>query len=219
MIGIADLVRRLSAAGAPAEAIAIAIEAVEAAIAPNEERKAKDRERKAAKRAELQGQSADVPQNVSGMSADIPNGQNQSTPLTTSSLLSDSQGIQKEEIKEEAQSSEPRARGTRLPDDWELGADNLKFAQGRGWRLAEIEIEAAKFRNYWTSKAGAGARKVNWDRTWQNWILNNKAGTQNGPASPNRFRGALDALNEHVRGLDERSEEGRPSPPRLLSHG
>lgn len=118
-------------------------------------------------------------------------------PLTTTSL-SDSQGIQKEESKEVVQSTELRARGTRLPDNWEPSAANWKFASGRGLRALDIEIEATKFRNYWTAKPGAGARKVNWDRTWENWILNSKAGSKNGTTG-----NVIDAADRLLERIDQ----------------
>ncbi len=31
--------------------------------------------------------------------------------------------------------------------------------------------ETLKFINYWTAKAGKDASKVDWLKTWQNWIL------------------------------------------------
>jgi len=76
-----------------------------------------------------------------------------------------------------------RARGTRLPDDWKPNDDM------REWTLtqlskAEAGRELTKFRNYWQAKAGAAARKVNWDKVWHNWILRvieerqNKNGTR-----------------------------------------
>ena len=30
------------------------------------------------------------------------------------------------------------------------------------------------FADYWTSKAGAGARKVDWFKTWCNWVRNSR---------------------------------------------
>lgn len=45
-----------------------------------------------------------------------------------------------------------------------------------------IETEAIKFRNHWTSKTGKDATKLDWSRTWQNWVLN--ARIPNGHAKP-----------------------------------
>ena len=61
-------------------------------------------------------------------------------------------------------------RGTRLPDDWKPNDDM------RTWTLSQLSQadaarELTKFRNYWQAKAGAAARKIDWDKTWHNWVL------------------------------------------------
>lgn len=62
-------------------------------------------------------------------------------------------------------------RGTRLPDAWELPAEwrvwaqvNFPFAP-----QAQIDDQAAQFHDYWISKPGAQAAKLNWEATWRNW--------------------------------------------------
>jgi len=57
-------------------------------------------------------------------------------------------------------------RGTRLDPNWEPSPKNIAFAESIGcnWKW-----EAPKFKAYWLSKAGAGATKLDWDMTWDNW--------------------------------------------------
>lgn len=62
-------------------------------------------------------------------------------------------------------------KGTRLPDDWVLSDSNYQYAASKGLDNQTIQDESEKFSNYWTSKTGVGATKLNWDKTWQNWIL------------------------------------------------
>jgi len=62
-------------------------------------------------------------------------------------------------------------RGTRLPDDWEISQECVDYALDRGMTRDRVAIEAEKFRNYWTSKSGADATKVDWFATWRNWVL------------------------------------------------
>lgn len=63
----------------------------------------------------------------------------------------------------------PTERGTRLLADWKpTDADWQLAGQLIGDRR---EIELTKFRNYWIAKAGKDARKLDWNRTWQNWVL------------------------------------------------
>ena len=93
----------------------------------------------------------------------------------------------------------PKARATRLEDDWKPSPDDLAFASSRGLSSAEINTEGIKFRNYWTAKSGKDATKLDWPRTWQNWILNhNSRGTTGGQTprdqSRDRFREALNRV-------------------------
>lgn len=64
-----------------------------------------------------------------------------------------------------------QAKGTRLPEDWELPQ------AWRQWAIDETpnidpDREAAKFRDYWVGKSGAGATKKDWQATWRNWCRN-----------------------------------------------
>lgn len=67
--------------------------------------------------------------------------------------------------------TKPRAeRATRIPDDFTISGEM------RSWALehapgVELERETIKFVNYWTAKGGTAATKLDWPRTWQNWIL------------------------------------------------
>lgn len=72
----------------------------------------------------------------------------------------------------------PRKRGTRLDPDWRPSDED------RAWTLERLDSHAAaveleKFRNYFVAKTGKDATKLDWGRTWRNWVLN-----ANGRASP-----------------------------------
>jgi hypothetical protein len=61
-------------------------------------------------------------------------------------------------------------RGTRIPDDFHLTDDM------RAWGLKNApavngERETLKFINYYRSAPGHRGVRIDWDRTWQNWIL------------------------------------------------
>ncbi|WP_019219857.1 YdaU family protein [Bartonella florencae] len=62
-------------------------------------------------------------------------------------------------------------RGCRLPADFEPDYD---FAHTEGLPPERIKVEIAKFRDYWRSKAGANATKIDWQATWRNWVRNSK---------------------------------------------
>lgn len=64
-------------------------------------------------------------------------------------------------------------RGTRLPLDWRLPDDWQIYAiEQRKWEPSDIEKEAASFADYWQSKAGQSAVKLDWRKTWMNWVRN-----------------------------------------------
>jgi hypothetical protein len=62
-------------------------------------------------------------------------------------------------------------RGSRLPTDWQPSEVNRAYAIDHGLTPEKVAIEAEKFRNHFTAKAGPGASKVDWDAAWRNWIL------------------------------------------------
>ena len=64
-----------------------------------------------------------------------------------------------------------KRRATRLPDDWSLPDD------WRDWAVKVHGLDPQRavrislvFRDYWRSKGGAGAAKMDWEATWRNWI-------------------------------------------------
>ena len=90
-------------------------------------------------------------------------------------------------------SSPPRGKGkgARLPSDWILGDEDLGYAVDKGLSKTTALNVAEQFRNYWHGKAGQGGVKLDWSKTWQNWILKHindngtgdwpKAGKSSGP--------------------------------------
>jgi hypothetical protein len=65
-----------------------------------------------------------------------------------------------------------KGRGTRLDADFALPVSWSGWAASRrGWSAAEIADEALLFANYWQSKAGRDGAKLDWFKTWQNWVL------------------------------------------------
>lgn len=62
------------------------------------------------------------------------------------------------------------ARGTRLPDAWNPSADDLGWAAEKCPGVNHLR-ETEKFRNYWQAKAGKDAAKLDWSKTWRNWLL------------------------------------------------
>ena len=74
----------------------------------------------------------------------------------------------KTEVKPKKKRASKPTKGTRLAEDWELPEE------WRQWTVEnrpdiDIDLEADKFKDYWLSKSGAGATKIDWLRTWRNW--------------------------------------------------
>ena len=67
-----------------------------------------------------------------------------------------------------------RKRGARLSQDWSPSDEAKAFAKQLGWSDAQIDAEAANFRDYWIAKPGTGGCKLDWLATWRKWIRSSK---------------------------------------------
>lgn len=68
-----------------------------------------------------------------------------------------------------------RARGSRLPKDFEIPPEWQQWAMDeRHWRADEARAEAANFVDFWHGKAGKDAVKQDWHATWRVWIRNSR---------------------------------------------
>jgi len=66
-------------------------------------------------------------------------------------------------------------RGTRLPEDWTIPDEWIEWTVGdRHWHPADVREEAEVFANFWHSKAGQQAVKLDWRKTWMNWVRNSR---------------------------------------------
>lgn len=95
---------------------------------------------------------------------------------------------------------------TRLPADW-----RLPRAWGE-WALSErpdmtaddVRREAETFADYWRAKAGADARKLDWQATWRNWVRRSDGGKpaqrQRSQAAPpaSKYAGAAKAIFDGI---------------------
>jgi hypothetical protein len=100
-------------------------------------------------------------------------------------------------------------RGTRIPEDFTVTQDMV------AWAVQECpgvdgRAETQKFINYWRSKTGKDATKLDWPATWRNWMLNARdrygTGARASPmaTSDQRVADAL-ALKDRFRPSDERA--------------
>ncbi|WP_053005692.1 helix-turn-helix domain-containing protein [Kiloniella spongiae] len=128
-----------------------------------------------------------------------PEARDQTLPLTPKGVKSphdpdqDREKALAEQKLEETGSSDARShanqqqtnrRGSRLDTDWVPDERDQDFARNRGLEEEDIATEALKFRNYWTSLGGRRACKIDWHRTWQNWILRIHFGNNSAKGHP-----------------------------------
>lgn len=77
------------------------------------------------------------------------------------------------DTEEEKNTKKSTARGTLLPDDFVMPDDWIAWAQEKkGWSENTVNKESEVFVLWWQAKAGAGARKKDWKKTWQVWVNN-----------------------------------------------
>ena len=75
-------------------------------------------------------------------------------------------------LKEEPKgSSKPLKRGTRIPNDFHV-TDQMTAWGRENCPNIDGQRETTKFINYWKSKPGRAASKLDWESTWRNWMLN-----------------------------------------------
>ena len=86
-------------------------------------------------------------------------------------------------------------RGQRLPDDWQPSPTDRDKARAEGLTEPEIDRAATEFCNYWHSRPGAGGCKLDWSKTWHNWVIRDGrrgrgggAGMASRPAQPGAGR-------------------------------
>lgn len=66
-------------------------------------------------------------------------------------------------------------RATRLPDDFVVPLDWIEWAVAkRGWSGADAKDEAEAFCCYWQARSGKDALKLDWQKTWRNWVINSR---------------------------------------------
>ncbi len=94
---------------------------------------------------------------------------------STSSLRSDVSALAERETTSGAKRQAAPKRGSRLPHDWTPRESEIVSARTAGFSEQAIDVEIRKFRNYFLSAPGGRGLKLDWDRTFDNWML--KAGS------------------------------------------
>jgi hypothetical protein len=168
-VSIATLIRRMTEAGAPPEAIALAVEEIEGIQASLESRRSADRDRKRAQR------EAQKTADVTGQSGDIPH-LSQRIPKSPPALNKEKAPTPPKEIK-----STPRVcvareadRWHRMPEGWRPTKPLPPQLQAKidQWPPGAFDDEVANLKR-WAANAenknGKG-KKLDWDKALWTWI-------------------------------------------------
>lgn len=101
---------------------------------------------------------------------DVSAGQPYDGETAPSSLLEEEQQKTK---KTSSSSRAPRSTGTRLPEDFIPSPEMREWFAAEKLHLAvDARVEHEKFVNYWVGCPGVKGRKLDWPRTWKNWMWN-----------------------------------------------
>lgn len=88
--------------------------------------------------------------------------------------------LREEKRREENKEAKPSTRGSRLKEDWKPSDELLAWAKKERPDLV-IERTIDTFVDYWVAVPGSKGVKNDWDRTFKNWVRNEKSfnGKQN----------------------------------------
>lgn len=64
----------------------------------------------------------------------------------------------------------PRSRGTRLPEDWTVTPELVTWCK-QACPDVDGRFETERFKNHFLAAAGQKGVKVDWVKTWKNWML------------------------------------------------
>jgi hypothetical protein len=98
-----------------------------------------------------------------------------------------------------------------IPDTWI--ADAARARATHHLRDIDLRLEAERFANYWASKSGGDAAKLDWKKTWINWVLRAE-GARDGKTHDGRksnahdkfFAGAAAFIRDELAGTEPATE-------------
>lgn len=101
----------------------------------------------------------------------------------------------------------PQKRGTRIQEDFQVTSEMAQWATTNAPNV-DLNLETTKFKNYWESKAGRDASKLDWIKTWQNWILRSHqpSAAANKPGTADKMRATF-ALGQQMQAQHDQSTQ------------
>jgi hypothetical protein len=164
-MSLAALIRSMADAGAPPEAIALAVEAVEAAEAKVEAGRAAARERKRRQRDKgvtVTGQSRDTDVTVTAETPSLPS--SPQTPQQPTHPRGDISPVREEPVR----STPLKAKATRrCPEGWSPRPSTTATLEAEGYDPGTLERALAMVRDHEFRTA-----RTDWDATYRNWVRN-----------------------------------------------
>lgn len=88
-----------------------------------------------------------------------------------------------------------------VPDEWITAGVAARVAAGMP--AANLKAEAVKFANYWSSKSGAAATKLDWKKTWINWTITSRSDTRGKQGHSEHAFGVFGQLADDLRAAEE----------------
>lgn len=117
----------------------------------------------------------------------LPNALVTSTPTRPDPYRSTSGGDLVTEDPETLRRKNSR-RGSRLPDDFAVTPGMVEWARTHAPHV-NGRLETEQFCDYWQSKAGPGAVKLDWVATWRSWMRKAEQQAGRPPSRPGRSSG------------------------------
>lgn len=172
-MNLSDLPKRIAEAGASGLVVAMVAEAVGVRTNPDKSGKPTPwemeiyRRVEAWRKAKLRKKRSKI--NESAEANDAANDADFSRPEISGNVISlpltkkkQEESIQGKEGRKKS-SENTRARGTRLPEDWQPSEADRKFARDNGIDPDWLRDE---FVDFWTNIPGVRGLKLNWSKTW-----------------------------------------------------
>lgn len=101
-----------------------------------------------------------VTRDVTTVTSDVTRDANANVPLS----------IEDKRVKEDKREAHSR-RGSRLPAGWLPADDDASFAMSLGYTAVLYDREVLKFRNHFDSAPGKAGVKLDWHKTFRNWLI------------------------------------------------